>query len=256
MNKLFLAALLALTITQSYGQETPVDCSEDESELVINEKTETKFCFDPKATQNNKELVEDFEMLNLIGLFDKDHCLIEKNRKPDNEALVTRFLQKNLEGKVQVFAVTHPEMAQVNLLYTNSENAKFIKNALSAQDKWQIAGYSAASIAVGALVSEKVYEGQADKRKHWMVGATLSGLTTGTTYLLLEKTGLGNRLNLSAKAKKNIIMFSGPIMGTVLGIMKEVYDTKHKNKHTPDIHDAAATSLGAGIGIFAIKLAF
>jgi hypothetical protein len=268
------AQLLALALTLSFyssitcaqdaigdcGQEQPFISNREKSELpmadfAINDKSETAFCFDSKAQVNNKELIEDFTMLNDLGLFDKSGCLIEKNRNADNEALVTRFLQKSLEGKIQVYAI-NPYGSKAHVLYTNSENEKFVNNAFTTQEKWKIAGVSAASIAIGALISEKAYKGQADKRKHWMVGATISGLTTGTTYLLLETAGLGDKLNLSKKTKEKIILFSGPVMGTLVGILKEVYDTKHKNKHTPDKNDAIATSLGAGVSVFAINMAF
>lgn len=268
------AQFLALSLTLfSYSclihaQEANMDCGREQifmvnnerselpiADVAINDKSETLFCFDTKASANNKELIEDFTMLDDLGLFDKAHCLIEKNRNAENEALVSRFIQKSLEGKIQVYAV-NPYATQSHLLYTNSENEKFVNNAFTSQEKWKMAGISAASIAVGALISEKVYKGQADKRKHWMVGATVSGLTTGTTYLILETAGLGDKLNLSKKTKEKIILFSGPVMGTLVGMLKEVYDTHHKDKHTPDKNDAMATSLGAGISVFAINMAF
>jgi hypothetical protein len=247
----FLILLLVLTFNSSLllAQEDVSECSE----IIVNE---TKFCFDPKAKSNTKEMMNDFESLFVLGLLDQENCLIEENKNADNEALVTRFIQKNLEGRVNVIAKTNPRTNQINLLYTNSEDRRFVNTALSSKDKWQIAGYSAAGIAIGALVSEKIYKGQADKRNHWQVGATVSGITTGMTYLLLETAGLGNKLKLSQKSKKNLIMFSGPVMGTVLGILKEAYDSKHRDKHTVDINDAAATSLGAGVGTFAINLIF
>jgi hypothetical protein len=40
------------------------------------------------------------------------------------------------------------------------------------------------------------------------------------------------------------------VMVVVSGISKELYDTMHNDKHTPDLLDAVATSLGGALGYF------
>lgn len=247
------------SINCSVNGMNPIDNIQENfvlNNIEMNDKTETAFCFDTEANKDKKELMEDYEMLNLVGMFDSNHCLVAPDKRGDNAALISKFIQKSLDAKLVIYATTKPDSKQANLIITNSENKKFVSDALTSMDKWKIAGYSTAAITVGALISEKAFKGEADKRKHWMVGATISGVTTGTTYLLLETLGLGDKLKLSREAKKNIIMYSGPIMGTVVGLLKEVYDTRHRDKHTPDIKDAAATSLGAGVSIFAINMVF
>lgn len=222
----------------------------DMQKLVGPEVVETKFCVDPKNYKNNKELNEDYKMISVLGYFDEKNCLKETYKNSANEEFITKFIQKNLEQKpINVFAKFSPDQSEMQLLYSTSTDKKMADSALTSKDKWQIAGASAGAIAIGALVSEKVYAGEADKRKHWMVGAAASGLTTGTTYLLLETAGVGDKLGLSKTAKKNIITYSGPVMALLLGIAKEVYDSKHKNKHTVDAHDALATGLGGGLVI-------
>lgn len=238
----------------SEAKATPGDAPG--AHIVIDNNSQTAFCFDPAANIGKKELLDDFEMLKSVGMVDSNNCLNTNQENEENRQYASKFIQKALEGQVQIYATTKTDSNSASLIYTNSEDKKFIDNAFSSREKWKIAGYSTAGIAVGALVSEKVFKGEADKRKHWMVGATISGLTTGTTYFLLESKGLGNKMNLSKKAKENIIMYSGPIVGTVIGILKEVYDSKNKKKHTPDLKDAVATSLGAGVSVFAINLAF
>lgn len=261
--------LVGLVSNESFCAETLGDCKElnnehykelyidrpQIAEMVFSEKMETSFCFDPSLHSEKKELIEDFKMLDAIGLIDKNNCLIEKNRNEGNEALVSSFIKKNLAGSLNVYATQNPKTKEVNLVYTNSESKRFVDTALSSKDKWQIAGYSATAIALGALVSETAYKGQADKRSHWIMGASISGLTTGATYLVLETAGVGDKLNLSKSTKKKLIMLSGPIMGTIAGILKEAYDSKHRNKHTVDVHDAAATSLGAGGLMFTVTFA-
>lgn len=262
-----LILLLLICSTSVFGAENVGNCLPDPmadisdskiliTDMVFDEKTETIFCFDPEVLKSDKSMLEQFKIMDSVGLFDKNNCLIEKNRNANNEEMINRFIQKNLENNLQVFAVKNPENKRVNLIYTNSEDKKFADSALTSRDKWHIAGFSAGSIAVGALMSEAIYKGQPDKRKHWMVGATISGLTTGATYMVLETAGVGDKLGLSKNTKKALVMLSGPIMGTIVGILKEVYDSKHKKSHTSDINDAAATSLGAGAAIFAVTFAF
>lgn len=226
--------------------------------LIGPDVVETKFCVDPKNYAHNKELDEDYKLIRVMGYFDDKNCLKDSYKNSANEAFITTFIQKNLEQKpINVFAKFSPDQTEMQLLYSTSTDQKIADTALTSKDKWQIAGVNAGAIAIGALVSEKVYAGEADKRKHWMVGAAASGLTTGTTYLLLETAGIGDKLGLSKTAKKNIITYSGPVMALLLGIAKEVYDSKHKNKHTVDAHDALATGLGGGLVIpLVVKFTF
>ena len=249
--------------------ETTPDCSKailqsivdnnfisNDATIIINDKTPKRFCFDIKNSNASKDLIEDFKLLDAFGVFDNSGCLLDEKKNAANEELVAKFIKKNLESEVNVFAKINPSTNEAALIYTNSRDMNYVnKNALTKTDKWQIAAFSAGTIAIGALVSEKIYEGQGDKRMHWKVGAVVSGVTTGATYFLVEEMGLGEKFGLSAKQKKGLIMFSGPIMGTIAGILKEVYDRKYPKKHTTDPNDAIATSLGAGGAIFAITLA-
>lgn len=238
--------------------QSPIIDMPELKNLVGPDVVETKFCVDPKNYKNNKELEEDFKLIKVMGYFDDKNCLKDSYKNSDNDQFITKFIQKNLEQKpISVFAKFSPDHSEMQLLYSTSADQKIADTALTTRDKWQIAGASAGAIAIGALVSEKVYAGEADKRKHWMVGAAASGLTTGTTYLLLETAGIGDKLGLSKTTKKNIITYSGPVMALLLGIAKEVYDSKHKNKHTVDSNDALATGLGGGLVIpLVVKFTF
>lgn len=238
--------------------QLPIIDMPDLKNLVGPDIVESKFCVDPINYKNNKELEEDFKLIKVMGYFDDKNCLKDSYKNSANDQFITKFIQKNLEQKpINVFAKFSPDQSEMQLLYSTSSDKKMADSALTTKDKWQIAGASAGAIAIGALVSEKVYAGEADKRKHWMVGAAASGLTTGTTYLLLETAGVGDKLGLSKTAKKNIITYSGPVMALLLGIAKEVYDSKHKNKHTVDGNDALATGLGGGLVIpLVVKFTF
>lgn len=210
--------------------------------------SDTSLCFDVRNYQTRKDLLEDFKLLDTLGAFDAQGCL--RPLQPEaNKELVSRFIQKNLEHKpLTVVAAVNPATNEVNVIYTPSDDAKFRENALTRKDKWQIAAGSIGGIVIGAVLSEKMYPGEEDKRKHWIYGAAISGVTSGVTYLVLEKTDLFKNLHFSRQDKKNLITYTGPLMSLVIGVAKEVlYDKKRPKKHTVDGNDAAATALGGGL---------
>jgi len=263
-----LFVLLFLNSTFLFAKDSVGDCSnplqEKElntsnvpmSELVIDGKSEFVFCYDLKADPRRTEMNEEFKMLDVLGVFDDKGCVNDKKPSAEVDQMLKKFIAKNVNENVNLYASVDPKTNRARVIYTNASNDKYVNSALTTKDKWQIAGFSATSIAVGAFMSEKLYAGQADKRKHWKVGATISGLTTGATYFLLEEAGLGDKLGLTKTQKKVLIMLSGPLMGTIAGIYKEYKDTKDRANHTPDINDAIATSLGAGGAIFSVAFAF
>lgn len=221
-------------------------------DLFKTEVKESKFCVDVKQYSakdpKQKELIEEYKILDVSGAIDSDGCIKEEAKLGNLSGMINDFIKKNIEVMpVKMLIGVDDKNDSVRLNFAVQSEKKFESTSLSTKDKWQIAGLSSAGIVAGALVSEAMYKGQEDKRKHWMVGATISGVATGTTYLVLETAGLGDKLGMSAKAKKRAILLSGPIMGTIAGILKEVYDDRNRKKHTVDAHDAAATSLGAGV---------
>lgn len=267
-TKILIAFLTLLSIPKIFAEDSFVDCLSAESEIITSEKdvlpisgltidskSEFVFCYDLKADLNRKELNEEYKFLYSMGVFDHQGCVIDQKRIDSVDQLLTKFIARNVSENVNIYAIVHPASKRANLVYSNSENTNFVNGALSTKDKWKISGFSAGSIVIGALISEKTYAGQDDKRKHWLVGATISGVTTGATYLLLESAGLGDKFGLSKNQKKKLIMLSGPIVGTLAGILKEGLDSRNKKKHTVDINDAAATSLGAGGAMFALTFA-
>lgn len=236
----------------------------DLSLLAFQTPTETRFCVDAKTydskNKEQKELLESYKLLDSLNVFDEKSCIKEEAKLGVHSTLIASFIKQNLEVMPINVVVNQVDNAnkseELKIHYAVSSLNDFTKKSnreldtkLSAKDKWQLAGVTTSGIVVGALVSEKLYKGQEDKRKHWMVGAVASGVTSGATYFLLEEAGLGDKLGLSKKQKKYAIALSGPIMGTILGIAKEVYDSHYPKKHTVDKHDALATSLGGGLVI-------
>lgn len=50
------------------------------------------------------------------------------------------------------------------------------------------------------------------------------------------------------------VPFAGPVwafgLACVVGFVKELYDIRHRDKHTPDLWDAIATATGGAAGFF------
>lgn len=250
-----ISVLFTLLFVTSLARAVELPC-EDSLSVVDTELaesfssaiTDSKLCFDPKDYKSNKALLEDYKLLDTLGAFDDESCL-KAQRPPELEALITKFIENNLEFKqLSMVASVDPETNKVSVIYTNSTDLRFRENALTNRDKWQIAGGSIGGIVIGAVLSERLYPNEADKRKHWIYGAAISGMTSGITYFVLEETNLLAGLNLSRQARKNLITYSGPIMSLVVGVAKELlYDRRRRDRHTVDGNDAAATALGGGV---------
>lgn len=254
-----VAYLLMSTLFMHSGFSEEVNCPEYDKlleqklpdvqvpELFDTKIKATEVCFDPQDYKTDKDLIEEFKLISTMGVLDERNCLIE-DRLESSNGMISKFIQKHLERKkVNVVAKVHPVDKDVKVVYTTSVDPHFIDTALTKKDKWQIAGTTVGSIVIGALVSEKIYKGEPDKRLHWKYGAVINGVTTGATYLLIEEAGLGDKLGLSRKARKNVIMYSGPVASLVIGIAKEIfYDRKRRDRHTVDANDAVATALGGG----------
>lgn len=190
-------------------------------DLFSTKVAESKFCVDPKQySQSNseqKKLLETYKLLNISGAIDHSGCIVESAKSGAQGDLIKNFIKENLENMpVKILMGVEENTNSIRLNMAIQSEKKFNSTVLSTKDRWQIA---------------------------------IGGLTTGTTYLLLETAGLGDKLGMTAKEKKRAIVLSGPIMGTIAGILKEIYDDRNRKKHTVDTHDAVATSLGSGIVI-------
>ncbi len=262
---ILLFSLTNLSISQAsdsvgdcLGMENNTDLANADlpiSGLVIDKKSEFVFCYQLSSDPAKKEMNEEFKLLDVMGVFDSNGCVIEAKRNEATDGLLKKFIAKNVGDNVNIYASVDPVTKRANVIYSNSADKKYIDTALTTKDKWQIGGLAVGSIAIGAIMTENLYKGQDDKKKHWRGGAMISGATTGIAYLVLETAGLGDKLGLSKNQKKALIMLSGPIMGTIAGIFKEYRDTKDRAHHTVDVNDAIATSLGAGGAIFSIAFA-
>ncbi len=163
MNHKIAAFFTLLFFTaQAWAVELPC---EDSLSVVDTEMAETfasaiqesKMCFDPKNYKSNKALLEDYKLLDAMGAFDDESCL-KAQRPPELEALITKFIEKNLEfQQLSMVASVDPETNNVSVIYTNSSDTRFRENALTTRDKWQIAGGTIGGIVIGAVLSERMY---------------------------------------------------------------------------------------------------
>lgn len=85
------------------------------------------------------------------------------------------------------------------------------------------------SLVASDWLSQKLYPGQADKRKHALVGGGIAAVGSGITLAITK-----NRLTGA---------LTGIGLAVVAGAGKEIYD-KVSGKGTPDRHDFYITALG------------
>lgn len=98
-------------------------------------------------------------------------------------------------------------------------------------------------LLASSFLSRTLYPNQDDKLLHFYAGDVISSLT-----------GLGSYYGF--KATKNQAILWGLGVGCLAGIAKEVYDSRHPDKHVKDKNDALATFLGAGLGAVSLRVAF
>ena len=89
------------------------------------------------------------------------------------------------------------------------------------------------TLAASDWLSQKLYPGQTDKRKHALVGGGIAAIGSGVTLAITK-----NRLTSA---------LTGIGLAVVAGAGKEIYD-KVSGKGTPDRHDFYITALG-GIAV-------
>ncbi len=134
-------------------------------DLFSTKVTESKFCVDPKQySQSNseqKKLLETYKLLNISGAIDHSGCIVESAKSGAQGDLIKNFIKENLENMpVKILMGVEENTNSIRLNMAIQSEKKFNSTVLSTKDRWQIA---------------------------------IGGLTTGTTYLLLETAGLGDK---------------------------------------------------------------
>jgi hypothetical protein len=90
----------------------------------------------------------------------------------------------------------------------------------------------------------------ADKQMHFDSGTLLS-------WLILLVLVVCNAISIyfyGVRASLETMCYTSAFSVSLIAALKEYYDYKHKDKHTPDIWDWVATSLGGIVGTLLTKL--
>ncbi len=147
------------------------------------------------------------------------------------------------------FVVTVDRDENLKDLQINKLNAKAINDPadphhMTLKDGGEILIAVAASTLVSGLLAKQIYTGEQDKFLHATGGSLIAAATTLLAYY-------------GFKVSKNEAAIIGFATAVAVALLKEyAYDASHRDTHTVDIHDAAATSMGGAMGAFFVRFQF
>lgn len=152
--------------------------------------------------------------------------------RDENQSLDSQFIATlNPQGELVDF-----QSMRVNLDTSNLPS-------MDLQEGTEVlAAVTVGTLASGALASY-IYPNQKDKLQHAVAGSLAASSAAVVAYY-----GFG--------VSKNKALTIGVITGFVIGLLKEAYDSKHRDRHTVDSHDAIATGIGGGVGAFFLRIKF
>ncbi len=241
----------------------PVKASTEKTDRLISKaSTEPperhRLCLDREILLTEKAQ-EMFERVKYFNNLDLDNCTtLEEDKTGFSLKLYNELLSQNMvmdvaiaerpNGRYELLVspshktatTTENEDHHIENTFSNfksRENEKYLKSTVVVLG----------SILIGNLISRKVlYKNQHDKTLHAHGGSLLAVGTTAlaiaTAYYIPDKV-------MSPKAKNMLIGCSGFIVSTLVGLGKEVLDSRDRKKHTVDAHDFLATSIGGGGGL-------
>lgn len=217
----------------------------------MNMGTTESTCFDEKEFANDEVFNSHYKKLKASGALDENNCIAERELTEEEAKSMTEVSIKTLSKPLKVFALSDAKTGEVKkVIVTNSSNPDFAKNALTKEDKLELAGVTLLSSGIGVLIERKAFKGQHDKLLHANFGAIINIGSNLASYLFIEEFGLGDKLKLSREKKKVAILLTGTAMGAIIGYGKErFYDYYRRKYHTYDPNfkgDMGATMLGGG----------
>ncbi len=245
----------ALTLlTAANGFARPLTDAEEVSlanKLQFESPERQVLCLDEDLARH-PEIEHSMRFLSHVGMLDKDNCTNLNDDSTGMKKRLLRLVQKNAQAYT-VEAALRP-MGRYELVYRTSSLAVVEETrdvrvygiSQDSRDYLKTAGLVLGSVVLGNVLSNQIYAGEADKKKHAVVGGAIAvGATAaslGLAYIIPDET-------LSPTWKKLLIGCSGFIASTIAGIGKEVSDARDRTRHTVDRHDAYATSIGGGVGL-------
>jgi hypothetical protein len=198
--------------------------------------TRTALCFDEKQINNDLSLLTSYNRLKseFPRSLQRPYCfdlsaIQEFQHHPDLKHLIRISWAELTEINLQ--SLHHQE----DIVFVSSKT----KNSPSSSNETEMADLLV-NVIVGHQTAQDRYQGEKDKKLHANYGAAIALSTSGLSYVISDQ------LDLTAEQRRQLVRLSGPIMGTIVGILKEIVYDKSGRGHV-DKHDALATAVGSGI---------
>lgn len=140
----------------------------------------------------------------------------------------------------------HQSLQDLQILQTGDrglQSGSNQSNQWSSKDAGEVLVAVAAGTLASGMLAKGLYPDQHDKILHAIAG-NLIAITTG----LISYYGFD--------VSKNQAFWIGLASGILAGILKEVYDSHHRDRHTVDAQDALATGFGGLAGAFVLRIKF
>ena len=204
--------------------------------------------------QNSKTQIEDAEKLQTLFRVeesfkkicaDQDFAdqVVVINKKDSSMSLTYTCFDNydDEQGKAFIFEIGQSsELVSFSEVAVEKEISAAKKQGLKLIFKESVALVASSALTYG--VSKVLYPGELDKLKHATISSLLGSVITASASYFFK---------VSPK-KAALIGISGC---GLIGIAKEIYDSKRPEKHTADIRDFGADMVGCTVGSIGMKIA-
>lgn len=143
---------------------------------------------------------------------------------------------------VQFIASLDDKQALVDLQVLQIQDTSDV-HRLTLKDSGEVMVAVAAGTLVSGLLARGIYNQQQDKVLHAIAGNLVAASAAVVAYYGFD-------------VSKNEAFWIGLASGVLVGLLKEVYDSQHRDRHTVDGQDAIATGVGGLAGALLIRLKF
>lgn len=236
-----IAQIVLLTTVAAYPQ-AQIGFSQIKFDRLLSLLKRSEGQINPMgAVGNSLTLSEQADQIEYFCKGEKSQVVVRESLSREGRMLNVICQNANNERVLQVVATLNEKENQV--LDLQVLDMRHSKAADSDQSERSGEGRIITNVVVGTLAAGLLatgfYPGQADKLKHALVGSVIVGAAVAIGYYGLHLT-------------PNQSILLGVAAVVVAALLKEyAFDAKNKDKHTVDIKDAFATTLGtlAAMGI-------
>lgn len=239
---ILIAQIVLLTTATAYPQAQQGGYSQIKFDRLLSLLKQSEGQINPiGAVGNSLTLREQAEQIEYFCKGEKSRVVVRESLSREGRMQNVICSNSNNERVLQVVAtLSENESKVLDLQVLDMQNSKV---ADSDQSERSGEGRIITNVVIGTLAAGLLatgfYPGQSDKLKHALVGSVIVGAAVAIGYYGLHLT-------------PNQSILLGIAAVVVAGLLKEyAFDAKNKKKHTVDIKDAFATSLGslAAMGI-------